>query len=264
MLDKSNEEINSKISEIDTELDEIKSIYKTQITNHKSQITNDFTLYKSDLDDLKDNISSDAINQIQTRLVSIEQDSIRRQTKQYSERLNTLKETQNGALEKFNGEVDDQIDNISNRINKEINEFETKKTEITQILGEISAAYQAGANTRQAKKENISAEILRVLGIIWMIATIFITMKLFNDYIGFYEIPSERIIPNLRELGIEWFAIRFMTILMLTSPGIYLLKESAAHRTKENLYRQRGTQLSSIGLILTSYNQTSGRLLKRN
>lgn len=154
------------------------------------------------------------------------------------------------SLNIFNEQVNKEIGKINDRIDTEIKEFENKKIEITQILGEISAAYQAGANTRQATTEKWSAEILRVLGVIWMIATIFITMKLFNDYIGFYEIPAGKEIPNLGELGIEWFAIRFMTILMLTSPGIYLLKESAAHRTKENLYRQRGTQLSSIGAYL--------------
>ncbi|GAB6260680.1 hypothetical protein [Photobacterium sp. R1] len=52
------------------------------------------------------------------------------------------------------------------------------------------------------------------------------------------------------DLGLSWFIIRFMTITLLTTPCIYMLKESATHRAKENLYRQRGTQLSSIGAYL--------------
>ncbi|CED57123.1 putative uncharacterized phage protein [Aliivibrio wodanis] len=119
-LEKSNKKIDAKITKIDTELDEIK-------LTHINEANNNFTSFNLELDNLKENTVSNAITEIQTRLVSIEQDSIRRQTKQYSERLSALKEIQNGALEKFNGEVDDQIDNISNRINKEISAFETKK-----------------------------------------------------------------------------------------------------------------------------------------
>ncbi|MCC4854440.1 hypothetical protein LMH78_01365 [Vibrio lentus] len=49
----------------------------------------------------------------------------------------------------------------------------------------------------------------------------------------------------------EDFVFRFMTVLLVSSPALYMLKESASHRAKENLYRQRGTQLVSISGYLS-------------
>ncbi|TMX39732.1 hypothetical protein DA093_03350 [Vibrio rotiferianus] len=160
--------------------------------------------------------------------------------------LQELQLEQAKALNSFNEQVNENVGAINGRINQEVKEFETKKTEITEILGEISTAYQAGANSRQADKEETAANKYRIAGIIGLIVTIFCSIWLFNDYIQFFGKPEGTVTP-IGELGIGWFALRFMTITLLTTPSIYMLKESAAHRSKENVYRQRSTHLSSIG-----------------
>lgn len=65
------------------------------------------------------------------------------------------------------------------------------------------------------------------------------------------------------QLTTQWFLVRFLTITLLTGPFIYLLKESASHRAKENLYRQRGTQLSSIGAYLSELDIQERTSLKK-
>ncbi|RTZ17472.1 hypothetical protein EJ063_01435 [Vibrio aquaticus] len=186
---------------------------------------------QSELAQASDNI----IQELESRSNTVGQETIERIRTQSAERTKT-----------FNDVVDSQINSISERIDSEVKEFETKKTEITEILGEISTAYQAGANSRQADKEESAANKYRIAGIIGLVATIFCSIWLFNDYIQFFGKPEGTITP-IDELGIGWFALRFMTITLLTTPSIYMLKESAAHRSKENVYRQRSTHLSSIG-----------------
>lgn len=166
-----------------------------------------------------------------------------------SSNLNEIQLEQSKSLNYFNEQASKEIGKINSRIEKEVREFEAKKDEITEVLGEISTAYQAGANTIQADKEKKSADTYRITGIIGLITTIFCSIWLFNDYIHFFGKPSG-IVPSIDELSIGWFALRFTTITLLTAPSIYMLNESAYHRSKENLYRQRGTQLASIGAYL--------------
>lgn len=82
--------------------------------------------------------------------------------------------------------------------------------------------------------------------ILYVFTSLFILVSIFFIFFEYVKpIDSEKI-----KLSMEWFLIRFFTITLITSPGIYLLKESAGHRGKENLYRQRGTQLATIGSYL--------------
>ncbi|EOV1093326.1 coiled-coil domain-containing protein [Vibrio fluvialis] len=179
-----------------------------------------------------------------------------------SSKLNDINLAQSKALNNLKEQSDEEISQINKRIDDEINEFESKKKEITEILGEISNAYQASANTTQADKEKKSADNYRISGIIWLIITIFCSIWLFNDYIHFFGKPTGQV-TSIDDVGFGWFTLRFMTITLLTAPSIYMLKESAYHRSKENLYRQRGTQLASIGAYLGEFDPAERAAMKK-
>ena len=164
--------------------------------------------------------------------------------------LRDIQLEQSKALNSFNEKAQVEVSKINTKISDEVRQFEAKKEEIELILGEISTQHQSAANTKQADKEEKDANLFRSVGVGWIIFTIFLSIYMFNDYIGLFPIADNKPDVPLNELGLEWFAIRFMTITLLTTPGIYMLKESASHRSKENVYRQRGTQLSSIGAYL--------------
>lgn len=179
-----------------------------------------------------------------------------------SDASNSIIKNLSSSISKFDQHCNENISSINKRIDQEVREFESKKIEITDILGEISTAYQAGANTKQADKEQDSADSYRKYGIIGLVVTIFCSIWLFNDYIHFFSKPSGTVTP-INDLGFGWFALRFMTITLLTAPSIYMLKESAYHRSKENLYRQRGTHLASIGAYLNELEPAERAAMKK-
>ncbi|WP_281222093.1 hypothetical protein [Photobacterium sanguinicancri] len=182
--------------------------------------------------------------------------------KSSSSSLESIQTEQSKALTSFSAKSQDEVSKINKKIEAEVREFEGKKKEIELILGEISTQHQSAANTIQANKEEKSADLFRYIGMGWLIFTIFLSIYIFNDYIGLFPIADGKTIIPLKDLGFEWFAIRFTTITLLTTPGVYMLKESASHRAKENLYRQRGTQLSSIGAYLGEMNSEERAKLK--
>ncbi|PNQ58945.1 hypothetical protein C1141_12710, partial [Vibrio agarivorans] len=124
----------------------------------------------------------------------------------------------------------------------------------------ISTAHQSNANRIQADKEQKAADWLRIIGVSGLILVIGFSIYLFNSFLGFFGEAQE----TDSKLTFQWFLIRFLTITLLTTPFIYLLKESASHRTKENVYRQRGTQLSSIGAYLSELSIKERAELKRD
>ncbi|PTP95691.1 hypothetical protein [Vibrio splendidus] len=180
-----------------------------------------------------------------------------------SKSLGEVHQAQSNALALFTTEAQTATDKINGRIDEEVKLFEDKKKEITEILGEISTAYQAGANTRQADEEKAVADEYRKNGLRGMYIAIGVTVLMFSEFLGLHVWKSAEEITQISELGPQWFVLRIMTITLLASPAIYMLKESATHRNKENLYRQRGTQLSSIGAYLDELSPASKSELKK-
>lgn len=189
------------------------------------------------------------IGELTTRARQVAEKNIENINKTAKECLSSITTEKDNSLYNFQESVQSEVSSVNDRINTEVSEFENKKKEIIQILGDISTAHQSNANRNQADKEKEDADKFRKYGLIGLICVILLSIWLFNDYIHIFGKP-DREIPKLSELGISWFTLRFMTITLLTAPCIYMLKESASHRAKENLYRQRGTQLSSIGAYL--------------
>lgn len=155
-----------------------------------------------------------------------------------------IQEKQSGIIKLFNEKIAKEISGIELKINNEVEKFESKNKSIDALLEKVGLAKDAEVTITQANSELRSANQLRWLGLFIMCSSIVMLIYLFRYYIGIGTPPAD--LPKLSELGIEFFAIRFMTVILVSSPAIYLLKESASHRSRENLYRQRGTQLLTI------------------
>lgn len=155
-----------------------------------------------------------------------------------------IQEKQSGIIKIFNEKITREISGIESKINAEIEKFESKNKAIDALLEKVGLAKDAEVTITQANNELKSANLLRWLGLFIMCLSIAMLIYLFRYYIGIGTPPTD--LPKLGDLGLEFFAIRFMTVILVSSPAIYLLKESASHRSKENLYRQRGTQLLTI------------------
>ena len=141
-------------------------------------------------------------------------------------------------------QLEEKVSSINQRIEDEISIFESKRSDMDSLLEKVGLAKDAEVTISQAEEEKKAADKLRNWGLIAMYASILTLVILFSEYVGltwWVENPQ-----TLSDLTLEAFAIRFMTVILISSPAVYMLKESAVHREKENLYRQRGTQLLTI------------------
>ena len=150
------------------------------------------------------------------------------------------------TINSFDKHYNNKISGINKRIDDEIKAFEFKRKDMDALLEKVGIAQDADVTITQANRELKSATWLRWTGLGFMCGSIALLIYFFRYYIGFTDVPEGVVLPELKELGFEFFALRFMTVILVSSPAMYLLKESATHRAKENLYRQRGTQLLTI------------------
>ncbi|MEZ8223336.1 hypothetical protein AB6C43_04765 [Vibrio splendidus] len=157
-----------------------------------------------------------------------------------------IQQAQTSALSSIDEKVSQNISSINKRIAQEVQAFEAKRKDMDKLLEKVGLAKDADVTISQANAEEETANKLRTRGLIAMYCSIVVLVFFFADYIGLSALWSDTPPKSLSDLTLEAFAIRFMTVLLLSSPAIYMLKESAVHRAKENLYRQRGTQLLTI------------------
>ncbi|OEA17017.1 hypothetical protein BBM84_14915 [Vibrio parahaemolyticus] len=226
---------------LDVRLDEIKK----ELSSQEDKITNT-------AQELMEKLDKNFSTQQSANLEAV--------TDQARESVNQIQLASQEAANKFHKQVDSQISEINKRIDNEVNQFEAHKLDIEKILGDISHAHQSNANRIQADKEQETADSLRKWGVTGLILMIIFSLYLFDSYLGFFGTKT----TTDDQLTSQWFLVRFLTITLLTGPFIYLLKESASHRSKENLYRQRGTQLSSIGAYLAELEMEERAILKKD
>ncbi|UTZ33699.1 hypothetical protein HB762_20730 [Vibrio campbellii] len=231
----------SKSRSLDGRLDEIKK----ELSSQEDKITNT-------AQELMEKLDRNFSTQQSSNLEAV--------TDQTRESVNQIQIASQEAANKFHKQVDSQISEINKRIDNEVNQFEAHKLDIEKILGDISNAHQSNANRIQADKEQEAADSLRKYGVIGLIFVIIFSLCIFDSYLGFFGTKT----TTDGQLTSQWFLVRFLTITLLTGPFIYLLKESASHRSKENLYRQRGTQLSSIGAYLAELEMEERAILKKD
>ncbi|GEK12038.1 hypothetical protein [Aliivibrio fischeri] len=198
--------------------------------------------------DLINNELTDLVSQQQTSLKEFankaRSDVISSIEKSSSDSLSKIQLAQSSALNSFNEQINKEVSNINTRIKKEVDLFESKRENMDKLLEKVGLAKDADVTITQADKEEAMANKLRFYGLSLMYGSIALLIIFFAEYIGlnFWSTSSK----SLSDLTLNDFIIRFMTILLVSSPAVYLLKESAYHRNKENLYRQRGTQLLTI------------------
>ncbi|EPP19441.1 hypothetical protein L911_3819 [Vibrio fluvialis I21563] len=193
-----------------------------------------------------DGISEHELKNIRASINEIQSLALEKLRTETSDVSNIFQTHLSNTLNSFDKHYNGKISGINKRIDDEVKAFEVKRKDIDALLEKVGIAQDADVTITQANKELISATWLRWTGLAFMCGSIALLIYFFRYYIGFAEVPQGVPLPELKDLGFEFFALRFMTVILVSSPAMYLLKESAAHRAKENLYRQRGTQLLTI------------------
>ncbi|WP_153029962.1 hypothetical protein [Aliivibrio fischeri] len=234
-------------------------------------------LFQKNIDEInsKLSINEDKINKIgkiesdiNNKLIKFNND-IDKTNKEITEEINNEQARFINNLTEHGNKLKENLDNLSNRISNDVEENVKKQLSDTKeeldAIKEQSKDYKirfeklyelmkgmygvagdgklADYNNKQANIEKASADKLRTIGIRWLTLPIVVTL----GFILHYMIAKGVV------LNIEWIITRFLTVSISASLAIYMLKESASHRAKENLYRQRGTQLATIGAYIADF-----------
>ncbi|PMG10380.1 hypothetical protein BCU98_05950 [Vibrio splendidus] len=212
-----NDESNKAQASIRQFQSEIKDSFEKAKTNVLSdfdeKFDNKLTKAEDDIDSMRNNLSSQIIREFDTLKV----------------KLNLVSET------------------LDKEIRKEVKGFANQKDKLTQVLGSLSEFRRAKSDIAHADEQKLEANKFRKYGAWLMLLPIF-SFILFFVKVDLSD-SSAHLAFTFPE-DVSGYILRFLTIVLFSSPSVYLLKESAYHRKQELIYRNRGIQLSSIGTFL--------------
>ncbi|HIF9111473.1 TPA: hypothetical protein ACX6O7_000200 [Photobacterium damselae] len=129
------------------------------------------------------------------------------------------------------------MDSLSERVSEQVNEFCILNDTLRKTLSYVSSDILADSSLKQAEQEKKTADNLRSLGIIWLMFSIILFILTF-DY--------DKLIDSQGTPQYTLIILRSFFLVIGITPGFYLLRESARHRTDERRYRQKGIQLATI------------------
>ncbi|MCY9816980.1 GAG-pre-integrase domain-containing protein [Vibrio alginolyticus] len=274
-IDQHTEELKKRLSDAVTQLQDTNKSNNADIIKYirdaKKEIRQDISQFESEsinriivagqgvektiesgsrqLDQIKeslDSISDHELNNIRQSIHEVQRRALENIRTASSDISSSFQDHLSETIDSFDKHYNSKISGINKRIDNEVSAFEAKRSDMDALLEKVGIAQDADVTITQANKELKSATWLRWTGLGFMCCSIALLIYFFRYYIGFSDVPEGVTLPDLKDLGFEFFALRFMTVILVSSPAIYLLKESATHRAKENLYRQRGTQLLTI------------------
>ncbi|MUJ22537.1 hypothetical protein [Aliivibrio fischeri] len=190
------------------------------------------------------------------------------------------------VLELINKVKEEEVkfkDRLNETIISEIGKYKSArrllKEQIKQaedIVGILSKKAMAHEHLRQARQEYINYWIFQGTGLLFLFFAILMSVAIFGDSLGLklpwlswlieFQLNNGSTTLDPTKVGSEasWFFKRISIILLLTAPGLYLLKEAAGHRAKENLYRQRGIQLAAISPYLSELEPNERNAVKKD
>ncbi|ASU21968.1 hypothetical protein CCZ37_04890 [Vibrio qinghaiensis] len=252
----------------------------SQLQTRNTEITTSITNIESSISEAisesKDSILKDVYKlQDEAQLLKIE---ISNASKQLTRELKIAEEK---AKEK-----------IVEAINEEIAQYKKVKellniqvTRATDIVGTLSKKAMAHEHIIQANREFKTFLVHQILGVIFLLGAVAMSIAIFSNSLGInvpwlswlVSVPTQTVIDpttekiiattNLlasEEAGSLWFFKRISILILLTAPGIYFLKEAAVHRSKENVYRQRGVQLAAIAPYLNELEPCERQGIKKD
>lgn len=183
-------------------------------------------------------------------------------TDSFEEQITTATDSMSKQVDSINhraNECDKEftfaMQRLEDNIRSEVKGFANQKNKLVNLVGSLSALSRAKEDLHRAKIEADKADVFRLVGIGLMILPLvmFVILFLKQTDAGF-------------ELNFTHDAFgmigKFFSILLFSSPFIYLLKESAYHRRIELKYRTRGIQLASFDGFIEDLDIESKKKIK--
>ena len=283
----SNAEYKSKIHESD--IKELFKIHEKESTNrievriqNAEGIATHLSKQAADAKELYDDITNEQRDSLYTFIEESKKslnESIRKTSIDASQRV---QKAQTDAQDSFNTFLNENITSINERIESKVSEYDALKEKMESTfqdkinaletqLSIVTSGVMADQHIKQANTERKVYWAFQLTGFAFMLAAIYAGSVFFSELtnvkIPFLPKPDLVIhIDGARDSGVGPMTLMFMRlsmIILLTAPALYLLKEAALHRHKENLYRQRGIQLATISPYLEELEKEERAMIKK-
>ncbi|ODY11637.1 hypothetical protein [Vibrio parahaemolyticus] len=193
-----------------------------------------------------------------------------------------IQQAQTNAQQSFNKHVNENISSIEKRITEKVstydelknrmeNSFKEKVETLEAQISILTSGVMADQHIKQANTERNVYWALQIFGFLFMIAAIYSGSVFFSEItnIRLPLLPKPDLVVHVDgaigtgQNPTTLMFLRLSMIILLTAPAIYLLKEAAVHRHKENLYRQRGIQLATISPYLEELEKEERAAIKK-
>lgn len=268
-------EINAQAKKVLAELEERSSSAEANFERElKKYIINTQQSLEETVSDHKESLHSFIIDN-QNRL----NDSIRKTS---SEVVLGIQQSQTNAQQSFDDHVAEVIGNINRRIDEKISTYDKQKEKmetafkqkieaVESLISIVTSGVMADQHIKQANTERNVYWALQIFGFLFMIAAIYSGSVFFSEItnIRLPFLPKPDLVIHVDgaigsgQNPTTLMFMRLSMIILLTAPAIYLLKEAAVHRHKENLYRQRGIQLATISPYLEELEKEERAAIKK-
>ncbi|MCR9313670.1 hypothetical protein ACRTEU_00645 [Vibrio alginolyticus] len=291
------------IAEIRREVSELKEAHSAELTVQKRDAVSDIetTLEKAGsklsltikeaTDTLLKRHQQD-YDKLYIELNNKTQDQIRQTDEirsDFDRKIDTLNSAFEQQAENLNSRFDQEQESFKlafqDSIKQEVANYKTVRRllkeqldEAKEVVGTLSKKALAHEHLKQAEREAFAYWGFQGAGLLFLFTAILMSVAIFGDSLGlrlpwltwlveFSETSGAIQIQGSTAAGsaseATWFFKRISIVVLLTAPGLYLLKEAANHRAKENLYRQRGVQLASITPYLKELEETERNSIKK-
>lgn len=220
-----------------------------QIFSNQSPMRNSF----NKKNERTETISSEVLSELSDRINKTELEYFKRIQ---ALSLNTEKNISNKFnqfVSSINDDINKELNNSNFKINDEIIKFENLNKEMMAQAAVRGNETLTMGYSAQANKEERTANILRIIGVIWLTTLSIYSAIIFHNVL---KIPEN--------INLSLLLIRWLVIFLLTLPGIYLLKEASRHRNDERKYRRLGVQLATINSYLDGFKDDEKTAIKKD
>ncbi|HHF2912104.1 TPA: hypothetical protein ACVOYS_001301 [Vibrio alginolyticus] len=199
-----------------------------------------------------------------------------------SEAILEIQKSQTSAQQSFDEHISKIIGSINKRVDAKISSYDEQKSQmeiafkqkieaVENLISIVTSGVMADQHIKQANTERNVYWALQVFGFLFMIAAIYSGSVFFSEItnIRLPFLPKPDLVIHVDgaigsgQNPTTLMFMRLSMIILLTAPAIYLLKEAAVHRHKENLYRQRGIQLATISPYLEELEKEERAAIKK-
>lgn len=291
------------IAEIRREVSELKEAHSAELTVQKRDAVSDIeaTLEKASsklsltIKEATDTLlkqHNEDYDRLYVELNNKTQDQIKQTDEirsDFDRKIDTLNSAFEQQAEHLNSRFDQEQETFKlafqESIKQEVANYKTVRQllkeqldEAKEVVGTLSKKALAHEHLKQAEREAFAYWGFQGAGLLFLFTAILMSVAIFGDSLGLklpwltwlvefsetngaIQIQGSATVGSVSEA--TWFFKRISIVVLLTAPGLYLLKEAANHRAKENLYRQRGVQLASITPYLKELEETERNAIKK-